>query len=350
MEIERKNLLLFLVTIFLFLSVSTNAQIWNDKLDVYTFSIPDEKGAIDCLKTGKDLETPKPTLIFCQGSLPIPLILKFSGGVQVVPSLANFDYRTLSQTYNIVVISKPFTPVIVKEEDLNKQYLYITDRNNQQSLSQDYLQHNYMDYYLERGNKVIDFLLQQKWVDPNKIYIIGHSEGSKVATRLASSNANIKALGYLSGNPIGRIDQEIRMSRRMEEKKLISKEEAQEIINDVYARWDSICANKDDVQSSGGDSAKTVYSFSMPTLEYLVNLRIPVYIAYGTLDIAATYCDLLPLDFIRAGKKNYTLKPYAGLEHNFFEVNEDGRPNYDKCYWEQVMQDFAQWLQTIEKS
>ena len=65
---------------------------------------------------------------------------------------------------------------------------------------------------------------------------------------------------------------------------------------------------------------------------------------YGTEDRSADLCDMVPLFFIEKDQNNLTLKRYIGLEHNFFEVSENGRANHEKGHWEEVMQGFVKWI------
>ena len=53
----------------------------------------------------------------------------------------------------------------------------------------------------------------QKWVDKKKIYIIGHSQGAQVAIEMAKENKIIAAVGYSSGNVLGRFSQYILQCR-----------------------------------------------------------------------------------------------------------------------------------------
>lgn len=94
----------------------------------------------------------------------------------------------------------------------------------------------------------------------------------------------------------------------------------------------------------GGDSNQTTYSFSQPPIEYLRKLEIPVLVTYGTKDHGVTFNDYLRLETIRTKKKNFTFKPYSGLEHNYFGFDKEGKINYDKFGWDQVAQDWREWL------
>lgn len=338
----KKLYLLLLLFPYLF----CNAQIYDSDLDIYKYSTVNKLNSdtIDFIKIGKDLDNKKPTLIFCQGSLPIPLVIEFDNGQKMIPSINNFDYKKVSEKFNIILISKPFIPIEVNHKRLNSSYCVITDNAVDYSFPENYLNSNFIDNYVERGNLVIDFLIQQKWVDVNNIFIVGHSEGAKIATLIAYQNSHIKALGFFSGNPIGRIDQYVRTYRRQELLHQISHEIAQEKINEVYLWWKDSLIN-DDVES------KSIVEFSIPLLDKLLNLDIPIFVAYGTVDIAASYCDLLPIDFIRAGKTNLEHRPYAGLEHNFFKVDDNFNPIYeDDPAWPDVMDHFLSWyIDSTEK-
>lgn len=336
------------ILFLLLLSTSVKSQIYDADIDAYSFSIKNNGESIEFLKTGKDIQSPKPTIIFCQGSLPIPLIIKFEDGERIITAINNFDYRELSKNYNFVVVSMPFTPLIVEEKDLNNQSAYVTNVEKSHSYLPEYLDANYLDKYIKRGNDVIKFLLTQKWVDPKQIFIVGHSQGAKVATKIASTNKNVAALGFLSSNPLGRVDQYIREYRMLETKGMLSKEEAQEKINKTYEWWSWLNQNKDIPSENGEDSPRTTISFSEPVLNDLINLQIPIFIGFGTSDITSSYCDILPIDLIREGKKNYQFKPYLGLDHNFFEIGENGKPIYEKAHWKDVMSDLVIWLDTVK--
>lgn len=335
--------------ICLLFSAFTYGQETLSNLNAIQFSIENGRDTIEFLKLNQDVNTPKPTILFCQGSLPIPLIIDFKDGERIITGISNFNYKQLCDSFNLILISMPHIPCIAKEENLNHQYAYITDKQNAHSHPQAYLNDNYLEKYVERGNAVVAYLLQQKWVDKKKIFVVGHSQGAKIATLLAAGNKEIAALGFLSGNPLGRVDQWIREQRLLAMQGVISEEDAQEKIDKTYQWWSWLNQNRDAKSQHGEDSPQTTISFSRPILPELISLKIPLFIGYGTKDIAAAYCDLLPIDLIRAGKADYNIVPYMGLEHNFFEVDSTGKPDYNKCHWDRVMSDFTTWLKAIDK-
>ena len=338
----------FLAIFFFVLSPFAYCQKQIQHTKAICFSIANNKDTINFIKLNEDLDTPKPTILFFQGSLPIPLIIDYNDGNRMVTGINNFDYNKIIERFNLILISMPHIPVMTKKENLNSQYAYITDINNEHSYPQAYLNENYLEKYVERGNVVVEYLLQQKWVDIKHIIVVGHSQGAKVAAKVASENKDITALGFFSGNPMGRVEQFIRQIRLSEQKGILSQEKAQKEIYEIYDWWKWVNDHADTPSQNGEDSPRTTISFSVSVLPELLKIAVPMYFAYGTNDIGSSYCDLLPIDFIRAGKTNYKLVPYLGLEHNFFEIDSTGKPNYDKCHWEKVIGDFIDWLNNIK--
>jgi alpha-beta hydrolase superfamily lysophospholipase len=64
--------------------------------------------------------------------------------------------------------------------------------------------------YIQDGKKALNVLLQQPEVDPNRISIIGHSEGTLYAPRIAIDNStnvkNIILMGVLAQNPVKAVE------------------------------------------------------------------------------------------------------------------------------------------------
>ncbi len=311
-------------------------------LDARHFQLKNSKDTIDFVLINGNTDIKKPTLIFCQGSNPRPLIVILPSGKKFFPSV-NFDLNKIAKEYHLILVSMPNTPVEVPKHKLSNDFCVISDTNDQHSFSQLYLANNYADNYIRRTKEVINFLSAQKWVYADKILLFGHSQGSKVAVGASISNPKVFKVGYASGNPIGRIDQLIREQRQLANDRKISQEQAQKQINDTYEMWRQINEAPNATSTEFGDPNKTWTSFSTSTLDELLMIKQPLYVVYGTSDITATFCDLLPLYFIRSHKSNLTLRPYLDLEHNFFEIDKDGAPIYTKGHWQEVMDDFLFW-------
>jgi dienelactone hydrolase len=335
-----------LITIALFLPLVTFAQ--NNKpknsakdFGFTTFTINGSIDSIRFIVSDTSFDKKKPVFLFSQGSLPTALFWKEDEShtwQQFMP----FAYQPYLKDYNFVIISKPGIPVFAYTAD--KNYLYIDPATKQ--IPQEYYDKSYLDYYVTQANDVINYLVKQKWVDKSRIVIAGHSQGSKVVSKLGAINKYVTQVIYLSGNPLGRYDQDIRQIRKDQLLGKITDEAAQKEINDLYVRWALINQNANDTHSNGGDTNKAWTTFSTPLLDYLLKIDVPIFIGYGTADNTADYCDLLPLDFIRLGKHNYTLKPYAGYDHNFnkLEYDKAGNKVSSEAHWDDVARDIFEWL------
>ena len=331
-----------LFSIILTLNLNAFSQTKIEGTSYTHFQIRLKKDTIDFVIADTNLTVVKPLLLFCQGSLPVPLFIDF-GKKNIWPvSLSNFNIEELNKHYHIAVVSMPKTPLIVGKEHLNSQLNYVTDTTNQFSYSSEYLKADYLENYVNRANKVLKFLKKKKWIESDRIVVAGHSQGSKVATKIALNNKTVTHLGLFGADPFGRIDQMIRTTRLNAQLGRITWEEADSTMNTYYDIYKQINNQDSLIQNH---YVKTLKSFSKPSFDDLLKLNIPIYIAYGTEDRIADLCDLMPLFFIEKNKNNLTLKRYVGLEHNFFEVNKKGRVNYEKAHWEAVMQSFVDWIE-----
>jgi len=333
----RKALILFTITQ---ICLGQNLNIINN--EAILFTLKEKKDTIDFVLIDTKLDEKKPIFLFCQGSLPMPLFMKpekgkmrmFGGGI------TNFDINEIRKNYHLVVISMPKTPVIAEQKNLNKSYCFIPNPNDPDRFSEEYEKADYLENYAERANKVLHFLRKQKWVDNTKLIVAGHSQGSKVATLISLNNKHVTHLGLFAANPFGRIDQLIRDDRKAAEIKEITWEEANKRMEDTYQMYrDSYDENTLKKKSY----LLAWKSFSRPLLNDWLKIKIPTYLAYPTNDIASDLCDLVPLFYIQNSKSNLTYKRYLNMEHNFFEVNEEGNANYEKEHWKEVMNEFVNW-------
>jgi hypothetical protein len=327
--------------IFLILTISCFGQRKSNIANEYShFQITLKKDTIDFVIADTNLTVKKPVLLFCQGSQPVPLFFDFPDQGIIPVALNNFDVNEMKKHYHVVVISMPKTPIIVGRDHLNKQYNYILDTANEYSYDPEFVKADYLDNYVLRANQVLKFLSKQKWVDKNQLVVAGHSQGSHVALGIAHSNKKVTQLGLFGFNPLGRIDQYIRSARKQAEAGEITWKEADSIQKSRFNEYKVIYEPDSDKKVAFANSWK---SFSKSQLNELINLKIPVYVAYGSNDINTDFCDLLPLYFIEKGKSDYKVIRYPNLEHNFFPINENGIPDYQNGNWYWVMNSFVNW-------
>lgn len=336
------NLKLSFFLFFLMINI-TPAQI--NKIinnEATSFTIKDEEDNIDFIVLDTKLETKKPIFLWCQGSLPYPLFVnsKEQGLWMITGGITNFDIEKITKYYHLIVISMPKTPLIADDSEINNSYWFKGDGKNNDLPSLDFQRADFLENYTNRAITVLKYLHKQKWIDNSKLIVAGHSQGSKVATKIAKNYKAVTKLGLFGANPFGRIDQNIREDRKLAESKEISWEEADKDIEEQYQLFRD-AYNPEKIKTN--PELLAWKSFSEPLLQDWLLYNKPIYMAYGTEDIASDLCDLVPLFFIRENKNNLTYKRYLNLEHNFFEIDENGKVNHEKPHWKEVMNNFVEW-------
>lgn len=304
------------------------------------FSIDEKKDTISFIRVAKD-SLQKPTIVFCQGSLPIPMVVD-SKDYRWIPALSNFNYYSLLDKYHFVVISMPNTPVEISDEKLTSSYEYKPNNKHVEK----YRQNDYLEKYVERGNAVLNYLRQQDWVRKDRIIVIGHSQGSHISLELGLQNTDIYAVGCLSLNILGRVSQFLLESRNEVRRGIATDSIAQKDIEETYEWWEDIC--RDTTEIKIGNTKQTWRSFSRPFINDIVNLKMPVYVAYGTEDNGPCMCDLLPLFFELKGKHDYKMHAFTGCGHNFETILPDGKHDFDNMHWQDVIDEFIEWCENLK--
>lgn len=297
--------------------------IYKYKTDIVDILIKSKKG---------EENLPKPLFFFCQGSLPKPLI-KYGG--EGVYGVFPFNPDSISEKYHLVIVGKPCIPVMADIKTLHNAN-YLDDRGR---FPKEYSNRNLLSYYVPRNIEIITYLQKQEWVSTTRLVVAGHSEGSTVAAKMAAECKKITHLIYASGNPMGRIMSQIGQNRAVE-----TDTDSTRFGEDEIKYWEKAVKNKNGMDDSQGDTDKATFEFSYPPIEYLNKIKIPVMIAYGTKDWCAPFNDFLRVETIRQKKINFTFKAYVGMEHNFFPLQEDGKPDYTVFNWDNIANDWLKWL------
>jgi dienelactone hydrolase len=325
-----------IITLLLLVCVSRSLQAQTaEKYGFRHLQFTWRSSVADILVKSKEGEesVPKPLFFFCQGSGPQPLIkLDEQGMYGVFP----FNPDSLTAQYHLVIVSKPFIPLVCDVKHLGANFSYLDSTGLP---PRGYSEHNLPDYYVHRNIAIIKFLQQQRWVSSKQLIMAGHSEGSTIAARTASISPLVTRLIYSGGNPMGRILSMIRQSRSGE-----TDTDSTRYGEQVFEYWEDVVKHPGNMDASQGDTYKATYEFSDPPIGYLQKLKIPVLVCYGTKDWSAPYNDLLRVDMIRKGKANFSFKAYVGTEHNYFPLTAEGRPDHTQFNWDRVAGDWRKWL------
>ncbi len=327
---KHRFIILFFFPIILYSQVKTPSDFGFRHL-----KIEYNNDSVDILVKSKEGEEniQKPLFFFCQGSLPIPLI-KYNGSE--VYGVFPFNPDILTEKYHLIIIGKPYIPLITDIKSLSSNFIYSDSTGK---FPKEYSDRNLLKYYVERNIMIIKYLQKQSWVSKSQLIVAGHSEGSTVATKMSIKCNRITHLIYASGNPMGRIMSMIGQGRAHE-----TYADSVNLGEEEVKYWEEVVKNKNDMDDSKGDTYKATFEFSDPPIKYLVKLKIPVLVSYGTKDESAPYNDFMRIDFIRKGKANVTFVTYVGTEHNFFPLAADNKPNYDIFNWDKVANDWYRWL------
>ena len=341
-----KKLFLLLTLIW----VATKADAQTTKLEdlCQVFHLPDGKETTTFIVFGSkdDLKVKKPLFLFRQGSQPTPFIILDSAKYYMSTP---FHFRDYKDEYHFVMIQKPGVRLVATQQFMDDYQKAINEGNmSKEFMSQKYIENNYRERYVDQCDKVINYLIMQPFVNSKKVVYCGGSEGFTVGADLvANFNRHMTHTVLFSGHTGRRFETNIFGIRNQVKSGEMSPEEGQIMINSLYEWWADIQQYPTALTNAPADTYRAWASFSIRSLDNLLKINIPLYIAYGTADeVVAQDLDKLPLEFIANGKRNLTLKPYYDYDHQFFKMKRDASGKViDKEYnGDAVAKDWMDWL------
>ena len=207
-----------------------------------------------------------------------------------------------------------------------------------------------------------ELLRQDPRIDPDRIFIIGHSMGAMLAPRIDAEGGSYRGLILMAGTP-----------RKLEE---VMAEQVDEAINEMNSllqrlavmRTSKLICRFDGLYDLTDEEAKkkkmgggtTLYYFKEmgehPASHYLTSLAKPILILQGEKDFQAkadrdfkAYQDLL------ADRENVTFRLYEGLNHAFVpsvygRISKAKKEyNVEQHIGEEVISDIANWIKTASE-
>lgn len=298
-----------------------------------------ELGTIHFYITDSLHSVKKPLLLYLDGSGDNPLFTykaDIKGNFKKYSSIP-FDYKSVSTKYHVVFISKPN---VLLADTLRNEDLSITNFKYNQLLS--------AEWRVNSALKVLEYIQKKYPVDSKKIVVCGYSEGAQVAPILATKNKKITHCIAFVGGGLNQFFNQIIDFRIAAKKNEISEQEAQHNIDSIYHEFEKIYNNPKSTNDFWfGHTYLRWSSFcSVPTIEYLANLSIPIYLAQGTDDESTSILssDYIRLEFLRLRKHNLTQKIYANCDHMFNRKSiKSNEVEYDNIL-DLVMEDAFRWL------
>lgn len=296
----------------------------------------------------KNSDIPKPTIIFISGSNFNPFFV--NGKSSVFP----FDINPYLNEFNFVAISKPGIPI--NSDSISNKYInecaskgyYLNDSG---VVPKKYIDFNNISFYLKSYNTVIKSIMKKKWCNKNKIYLVAHSQGVKIASQIALENSIINKVVLLSpGSIYSRFHENIRKIRYDEMGGVFSPEKAQYLIDSITNRYQDLMNNKND-NSKLFDAGSTYYSYhsfvNSEVKDKILKIPQKTLLIYGTGAGAKDIdCDYLKLYLIENHKLNITVKPKVGYDHNYYytEYNDQGEIIKRTYNWNNIFKETVEWL------
>ena len=280
------------------------------------------------IKGNEKAKKSKPLFLYIIGSGPCSIMMQVK---DKIGSSIIFDFKEITEKYQLVVLTKPFIPFYIDDVFQIPQKYYETDS---------------LDYQAKCNSLVIDYLIDNELIDSSKIVVCGVSHGSDVASQIALINKNVTHLACIAGNGLLQTYNFINDVRKEYRNGKISESEAEKQTQDLFKKFQKIYANPTSQEKWWGHTFKYWYSFfKESTVSKLLKLSIPIFFAKGTEDESGCIegSDIIPIEFIRHNKDNLTYKSYWGVNH-MFKKNE-GKQIESK--YKIVTSDFWNWLDNI---
>jgi dienelactone hydrolase len=278
------------------------------------------------------IKSKKNILVFIHGSSKKPFYEFFEDdGKRFLGRTVPFDLKTIPNEYAFVLVSK-------------KGIDFCYDKPKKFKPSKEYYNTLSLTYRAKQVHKVINDITRKHLPKSSKIVVIGHSEGSDVVAKLGTLNSKLTHIGFWSGSGNSQLyDFPLFIRKEVMQGKL-TEEEGIEEINVLFEKYRDIMNNSNALDKEWyGHPYKRWANFSEPPIENLIKIKIPLFVAMGAKDksvpIESTY--LIPVEFIRKGKKNLTFKVYPKLDHSFNELLKSGKTIRK---WNIVFSDFMDWV------
>ncbi|OXG05616.1 hypothetical protein BC749_101474 [Flavobacterium araucananum] len=275
----------------------------------------------------------KPTIIFAQGSKPLPLVFYDQ---KYTNSIIPFSIKEYTDKFNFVIIARKGIPLIGTYDRDTQGYV-----NEKGEIPKEYIKNDNLYYRVSQIKSVLNHLSKDKMFKKDSIFIIGHSEGYRVISKLAEDNTKIAKLVCMSADPFNRISSSIieeRIKSFANKKDNSNQLEINELIGDYKNIPVTRIKYKDKIEFNNWLSYNENLSY-----ESLRKFKNPILIVYGTDDIGSIHNDLIPF---LLPNNNINLKAYPNYGHNFekkeFDVN--AVPLEDSYHWDEVFQDVLKWL------
>ncbi len=293
-----------------------------------------------------DLSSKKGVLLYLHGSGSDPMyrLIKQTDTIKtsenetpeiktyfVVNRIIPIDLESFSENYLLAVISKKNIPFELFGNDFKVPKSFYENDN--------------LDYRVWQANEVVNYITAN--ILKKKIIVMGHSEGTEVVAKLGTINNKISNIGYFAGGGNAQYYDFVLDIRKYVQRGEMTEEEAIEEIEKLFNEVKDVYRHPNSLDKKFlGHSYKKWSSSVEPSIDNLLKIDIPIYVAHGAKDkavpIESAY--LIPVEFIRKKKNNLTFKVYPNLDHSFGLAPSSEKEYYVEK-WDLVLKDFLEWCE-----
>lgn len=244
-----------------------------------------------------------------------------------------FDLDRIPNDYVFVLISKKGVPFLAEKESYKPNQTFYKNES--------------LDYRVWQGDKVINDLANKFIKTPQKIVLIGHSEGSDVVAKLGHKNKKITHIGYWAGGGNTQYYDFALLIQREVHSGQITQKDAIKSLDSLIIEIKNIENDPKNTDKQWlGNSYRRWSQFTEPPIDNLLKIDKPLFIAVAGKDDAVPIESslLIPIEFIRKKKKNLMFKIYPDYNHSFAKPpqNENEEWSWD---WMIVFEDFMKWVE-----
>ena len=205
-----------------------------------------------------------------------------------------------------------------------------------------------------------ELLRKDPRIDPNRIFILGHSMGAMLAPRIDAEGGNFKGLILMAGSPrkledimIEQLEEHVQSGKGF--MRWIAKKQLSKIVpmfDGLYQR------SNDETKKIKIGNGVTLYYFKEmgehDSSGYLASLEKPIFIMQGKNDAQVKVeKDFSAYQMLLKNKTNVTFRLYENLNHAFVpSVYRDiskimKEYNIEQHIGEEVISDIANWIMNI---
>lgn len=315
-----KNILLILLFPFTLFS-----QTSPEKEGFITKQIKTDKDTINYFIRIPKNTKPKHLFILIEGSYPMPVNLKING-----ICCSSYD------VFNPELIPNDFAYVVIAKHG----YSFYQENNE---IPKDYWKKKTLGFRAKRVDQVIKDI-QKNIFKPRKLVAVGISQGSDVVAKLGTMNKDITHIGFWASGGLNQLTDFITMARKDVYRGKMSEKQAKVVVDSLLVQFQTMFDDPSPDKFWDGNSYQTYVSFSEPPINNLLRIDIPLHVAIGTADenVPVESAYIIPIEFMKHGKKNITFRHLLNYDHGFIETLPDGKQidQFDK-----VTKEFFEWVE-----